>query len=273
MALTCYLDDSGSHEESSWVVVGSFLMNRTNFLAFDERWKEMLKEFSIDYLHMADFVRPHGRFCTWHSEMKIALFREVVRLINQHKIYSLGVAIQNSDFKALFSIEVYRKLLGPYAFGFISTMLFNCGIAQVHQLKRRVAYLGDKGSKNHHDQLDSAHTIISEWERRHGNANIGAIAFDYDDRVCALQAADAIAWTIHRQHETQEFGQDFVPLLSLFEKQCGPTGKPIRPHHTLVVPLIGLLSFSTTINNWLIGTGEMPTLEQMMGVTAKPTTA
>src|SRR5438309_5960466 len=110
----------------------------------------------------------------------------------------------------------------------MTTMFFNCGIAQFHKSKERIAHLGDRGSENHHEQLDSAHSVISEWERRHGNSNAGAIAFDFDHRVSALQAADAIAWTLHRQRESEQFGNDFLPLLALSEKQYGPTGKSVR---------------------------------------------
>jgi Protein of unknown function (DUF3800) len=266
LSLTCYTDDSGSHENSQWVVVGSLLMHRALFLAFDVRWQDMLKDFNIDHLHMTDFVRPHGRFSSWYSEMKIALFAEATKLINQHKAYSLGVAIQQEDFKALFSMEVYKKLLGPYAFAFMTTMLFNCGVAQFHKSEKSIAYLGDKGTGNHHEQLDAAHSIISEWERRKGYSNVGAIAFDFDHRVSALQAADAIAWTLHRQRESEEFGKDFLPLLGLFEKQYGPTGKSVRPHHSMVVPKDEMSAFANTVKNWIDSTGKLPTLQEMMGI-------
>jgi len=144
----------------------------------------------------------------------------------------------------------------------MTTMFFNCGIAQFHKSKERIAHLGDRGSENHHEQLDSAHSVISEWERRHGNSNAGAIAFDFDHRVSALQAADAIAWTLHRQRESEQFGNDFLPLLALSEKQYGPTGKSVRQLTVWLFQNMRCLHSQTRLKTGLIQWENFP-LQQM----------
>jgi hypothetical protein len=48
---------------------------------------------------MTDFVRPHGKHIGMYREMKLALFKGIAALINDHKVYSLSVAIPQADFK------------------------------------------------------------------------------------------------------------------------------------------------------------------------------
>ena|SRR5450755_3456556 len=112
LAVTCYCDDSGSHEESKVAVVGGVLMNKPSFLHFDQAWDAILKDFRIDGIHMKDFIRPYGRYVTMAPEMKVALFTSVAKTINEHKIHSVSVGIPQADFKSLLSMEVYRKLMG-----------------------------------------------------------------------------------------------------------------------------------------------------------------
>jgi hypothetical protein len=90
LALTCYCDDSGSHDESEFAVVGGVLMNKPRFIEFQPEWEKLLREFRIDKLHMVDFVRPYGKHCTMRPEMKKGLFRSVAKIINRYKRYSVS---------------------------------------------------------------------------------------------------------------------------------------------------------------------------------------
>jgi hypothetical protein len=113
--LTCYCDDSGSHEESKMAVVGAVVMSKEVFIDFCREWQRILKEFRIDKVHMADFVRPHGRYCTMPPEMKHALCTSVGYAISYFKAYSISAAVPNADCKRLLSKVVYRHFMGPYA--------------------------------------------------------------------------------------------------------------------------------------------------------------
>jgi hypothetical protein len=272
LAVTCYSDDSASHEESEWVVVGGVVMNKHNFLRFDHFWKNMLKEFRIEFLHMTDFTRPYGRYSTMPREMKIALFTTVAGLINDHKTYSISVAVPQAEFKALLSMEVYRKLMGPYALAFLITIAINCQLATMREYEGRIGYLVDKGSTHHHEQLNGAHSLILEWEKHLGrDSKTGAIAFDYDERVSALQAADAIAWAYHRKQESLDFGDEFSPLLKLFEDHVTPLRKDTPPHIAFPMPKEGVQMFADSINSWVHNYEEMPSFLSLIKIANEET--
>jgi hypothetical protein len=88
-------------------------MTRIQSKAFAERWTKMLERYRIEPpLHMTEFSR--GKYAGWYPEMKRAVFLDASKLINEHKLYSLSVAISQEDFKSELTEEVRKVLIGPY---------------------------------------------------------------------------------------------------------------------------------------------------------------
>jgi Protein of unknown function (DUF3800) len=267
LPLTCYCDDSGSHDEARVAVVSATLMSRPRCTEFNYDWKKILKEFRIEGVHMRDFVRPYGRYVALPGEMKRALFTSVAKTINLYKTYSVSVAVPQSDYKALLSTNVCRELMGPYAMAFLTVILINRECCSLRKHNSPIAYLIDKGSPHHHDQLEAAHTAILQLEKSRCEKYTGAISTDLDDKNNALQAADVVAWAYHRQLESSEFGSEFGPLLNIFnEYQLSPFGKKVRPHVIFEVPRDGITIFANLINNWISRNGDTPTWEQLSTV-------
>ena len=266
LAVTCYCDDSGSHDDSSTAVVGGTVMNKQGFIDLDHDWRRLLREFRLENIHMKDFTRPYGRYCTMNREMKIALFTSVANIINKTKVYSVSIAVPNSDFRALFPPKVYSQFMGGYALAFFALVIANHDIALVTHYNNRISYLIDKGSNHHHQQLEGAHSVMLRVEKENGEKFTGAMASDLDDNNNALQAADVIAWTYHRSLES-EVGEEFRPLLKIFlEKQPPPRNK--RPHLALAIPPEGVTIFANYIKSWIERTGQIPSwpeVEHLIG--------
>jgi hypothetical protein len=262
LALTCYCDDSGTHAESPLAIVGGVVMNKPRFQEMEGDWGKMLHIFRIEKIHMQDFVRPNGRYCTMPKEMKIALFTQVSKLINRQKTYSISVGVPREEFYSELSVEVAKELMGPYALAFLTVMIFNREAARMRNYNNRVAYLIDFDSQL--GQLRSAHDKIMEIERSRGEKFTGPLAPELDDNVFALQAADVVAWTYHRKNASPNFGEDFKPLLSvLAECQFSPSGKRIRPHLSHLVKRGQIEALATPINKWIRGAGDVPTWDDL----------
>ena len=247
--VTCYCDDSASHEQSRWAILGGALMNKPMFAQFDAEWEKVLEDFRVEAIHMKDFIRPHGKHCTMYPELKMALFTKIAMLINHYKIYSLSIAIPQAEFNALLSKEIYRKFMGPYGLAFLATIAINCEVAGKNSYEERIAYLVDAGP--HQDQLLGAHALAIEWEKsKQRRSNIGAIAFDDDENVSALQGADVIGWTSHRKLEGPVFESEFLPLLALFERP--------KTHYSIYVRGEDIKIFADGINGFIANTGWLP---------------
>jgi hypothetical protein len=277
LALTCYCDDSGSHDESEFAVVGALLMSKPRYTEFNSAWRKLLKEFRIDKVHMQDFVRPYGRHCAMAPEMKKALFATVAANVNLHKRYSVSIAIPRADFNSLLSKDVSKSLMGPYAMAFFSTVIMNRDAHLLWKLNNRVAYLVDVGRKDLHEQMTAAHAIQIRLEQAKGQDFTGAMAADTDDRIYALQAADAIAWTYHRELTASDdegrLGEEFEPLRQMFVKTSVsyPTKMELHVHIKFCCPKEGIEIFARMINGYIAQHGVIPTWQDLMA--ADPTLA
>lgn len=228
--VTCYLDDSGSDEQSPVVVIGGLVLGRDSFLRFDGRWRRMLHLHRIKSLHMTDFVRPHGQHIGMAKELKLSLFREVVQIIRSRKDYSLSASVDNVHYQEVFSIEFYRRVLGPYAVTFISAATVNAKIAEDNGYPDQIAYLVDRGSP-FSEQIDLGHRLICLRERGLGlKTYTGSLTFADDENISALQAADVIAWSYRRNLSENGLSDEFEPLRGIFEKRFSENGVPVKPH-------------------------------------------
>jgi len=256
-ALTAYIDDSGSDDESALTALGGVIMSRGAFKDFSKKWSKFLKSYRVpEPLHMTDFVRPHGKHIGMHREMKLALFRDAAKVINDHKIYSVSVSVSKADFDSVLSAQVRHDVIGPYAMAFLSAVLFVHGVSKssLALAAERVAYIVDTGF-SFSDQLVKAHTAIIENSKKRKSASfVGTLGFGDDRYVPALQAADVVAWSARRQ-ELRTLVDEFEPLNDVLHFL------PVRPGHAPHSPLSisknAIKSIAPPIQKWLAG-GPMP---------------
>jgi hypothetical protein len=259
MALTCYCDDSGSHEQAKVAVVGGLVLTKDRFTELCGRWKAILKEFKLEKIHMREWSKV-----AMAPEMRKALFLSIAKAINECKIYSVSASIPQDSFNALLPQEVRRKFMGPYALAFLLVIIVNKMAGALTPYDYRVAYLIGNSSDNHREQLQGAHAIALRLEQREQESFTGAMASDRDDRNYALQAADVIAWTYHRKLESQNFGQEFEPLLPIVEYQLKISPTKTKLHLSLDVPLSGVEYFAFLVNRWLTNQGPLPSWQEIM---------
>jgi hypothetical protein len=240
-------------------------MKKDGFIGFCKEWERILHEFRIDKVHMADFVRPYGRYCTLPSEMKHALCISIGYAISEFKAYSISSAVPQVGYKDLLSPEIYRRFMGPYALAFTVVASVNISLGKDTGLVDPVAYLIDKGNKGHHEQLQGVHTAMLHIEKRKKESFTGPMTADLDDNNYALQAADVIAWAYHRKLESMYFGEDFAPLLLLLEEQLSLAPNRIKLHFPVNVPVAGVEFFANLLNSWIEKEGRLPKWKEIMG--------
>jgi uncharacterized protein DUF3800 len=254
LGLTSYFDDSGTDELSAITAIGGPVMSRIQFRAFKARWDKLLIEYRVPQpLHMQDFVRPHGKHVGMLKEMKLSLFQDVSKLINSHKLYSLSVSIPQVDFRTVLSPEICKTFAGPYALAFACGAIMHRLIGHRANHQTAIAYLIDEGSA-YPEQLLAAHLAIANMERsRNEFRYTGAIGFDSDDRVPALQVADVIAWSARRREidKDKTLRDEFEPLLEVLSEN-----KPFHLHTP--VDLDGIEAFARPIIKWITTTGTPP---------------
>ena len=263
--LRYHLDDSGSDDGSPLVTCGGAAMSKANFEEFSRRWARMYErkrsarsQFEPP-LHMSDFVR-NGKYAGAYPEFKRNLLLDVAKLINEHKFFSISVAVSQRDFDEVLSTEVKRNLIGPYAIAFFCIVLGHQTISAKHSRgPLRASYLVDAGF-GQQNQLNEAHRFLVRFEQATGGfKHTGALATDTDDRVPALQAADAISWASRQMELHHSLPEGFEPLLDVINEDISP------PHVTISIPRDGIEMFADPINAWLTKHGAMPKLTEIAG--------
>ncbi|HXP85579.1 MAG TPA: hypothetical protein VN841_12710 [Bryobacteraceae bacterium] len=262
VGLRWYLDDSGSDDGSPLVTCGGLAMSRAQFKGFSERWGVMYKRnqfsgYTLEPpLHMSDFLGSE-KYAGLRPEFKRALFRDVVRLINEHKFYSLSVAISQTDFQSEIEEDVRKALIGPYAFAFFSVVLGHQYMSESAQTGPfKASYLVDRGF-GHYDQLVEAHRIIVRFEEALGGfRHTGALGEDSDTDVPALQAADAIAWASRKLELAGSLPEGFEPLAEALSETT--------KHVTIPIDRDGIRMLAKPVRNWISRNGAIPKLEDIL---------
>jgi hypothetical protein len=79
-----YLDESGSPDDTTAVVVAGFLASLEQWIEFERNWKEAVASFGVTALHMRDFAHSNREFAAWkYDEQKRQRF--LSRLINPQR--------------------------------------------------------------------------------------------------------------------------------------------------------------------------------------------
>ena len=269
LGLRWYLDDSGSDDGSPLVTCGGVAMDRINFKHFSARWQRMYEGNTFSGLglkpplHMSDFASD-GKYPGLHPEFKRAVFREVVEIVNAHKLYSMSIAVSQSAFASQLPEDVRKVLIGPYAFAFMSLVLGHQLLSEGHsQGPLKASYLVDYGFV-HYEQLEEVHRVIYGIERGiardfGGLRHTGPLDQERDDRVPALQAADAVAWASRKKELTGTLPEGFEPLLELLREEGA---NPL--HLTIPIDLDGIKMLADPINKWTTKYGKLPTLADVL---------
>lgn len=215
-AVSCYLDASGTHDAALNTVVAGLLLNKHNFLSFSKIWCEILNWWKLTPpIHMKEFGRPHGRFAYLTDAQRYAIFAELSELINTHKIISVAATLNQDQYRNILKLHK-RKEMSPYGLCFMLCAIANHHNAIHNKHERNIAYILDTGDDNVGHVL-AAHKVMKEWQES-TPLHVGTIAFDDDKDIPALQAADIIAWGVHRRLAGGSFGKGFDFIEKIISK-------------------------------------------------------
>jgi len=231
VALAHYIDDSGTHEDSKLVVMGGPVFLQKHFFEFHYEWDRILQRHGIKVpLHMLEF-NQYGSLGHLGTEERRALFQDAVNLINERKLYSLTVEVDNLDFQRFFPAKKYRGLIGPAPLAFFMSMVLDSIISRDHNESGKMAYVVAKSHNN--AEIVDAHTFILSYLERRPELQVGSLTFDVPQSVNALQAADMVAWA----NRNKAIGRTFVSGFEPLERLTRTVASEVRPsiahmHHT-----------------------------------------
>jgi hypothetical protein len=225
----CYLDESGTHDQSSWAVVAGLLMDRDGFLSLDDEWIAHLNKFHLPRpLHMSEFGNPQGPYSKLCYEQKVDLLTGAVSIINRHKKYSIAGVLNKDNYETHVASHV-RKGFSQYGFCFVLCAVRNHAILEDVKYRDDIPYILHHGNPRKGDILGAYEACIN-WQKKRP-FHMRTIQFDDGNLLCALQAADMVAWGVRRKLSNLPFENGYEPIIDLFKgkhEQPEWTGKMLR---------------------------------------------
>jgi hypothetical protein len=205
---TCFVDESGTDTNLPIAVVAGLLLDDRGYFWLDVEWAKILRRFGINGpIHMREFT-PNGEFKALTHGDRRALFSELVRAINEHKLVS---------FAATLTAEQYRQHFGGvtklsmYAACFANlVMLSGTGLEKHGPHRWPLSFVLDDGNAYKQQVIDGMPALLKAFPR------VAKMEFLSDSEVRALQAADVLSRAVRRDLSAT-FAHGFEPLEGLFD--------------------------------------------------------
>ena len=204
-----FLDESGTHQGSEIVVVAGFITNVTQIEELSKQWKTALDSWGIPMFHMADFENRHGCFKPWTPDQRKERLNHLLGLINRHTFNSIAFAVRKRSFDRIFTAKAKRRVGDAYGLASIGCWHNLALRAKDQRIDGYIGFMMEKGCRGAGALLSIYRNESREPDWVANNRIVG-LSFD-DKRVfLPLQAADILAYEIHKQARRQ-FGGELRP--------------------------------------------------------------
>lgn len=252
MNLWGYFDESGTHKESRALSVAGFLGRADEWGAFQVEWEDALGDFGLPFFHMTSFENRRKGY-DWPEDVRHERINRLLGIIRRHVLGSVGVVLPLADYDAIFredeippgpNVEwiapgivgpcaprpgdqppnkpdmrpgaIRRKSGGPY--GLAAVMLFQAVAEVAIQFADDpyVAYVMEQGAEGTGQVLKMFQDNYADLNSRR-NLRLLSIAFKDKRRVTPLQAADLLAYELHKQLPRQLGDEERPPRYTLRE--------------------------------------------------------
>ena len=210
----CYLDESGTHDQSKHAVVAGLLLDRNGFLSLDDEWVKLLPKHRVKApLHMSKFD-DDNRDASLSDGERRDFFKEAVEVINKHKKYSIAAILTQSQYDRVITPTVER-MYSQYAFCFMACVYTNHNILTAVKHKDRVPYWVHRGNPRKAD-IRRAEDSLWQLQDNGEECHFDSVTFK-DSELASMQAADMIAWGVRRKLHGLPFGRGFEPISMLYK--------------------------------------------------------
>ncbi len=215
-AFSCYLDESGTHDQSPYTVMAGLLLDGHQFLALGKLWDKLLCDLRIEPpIHMKEFGRPHGRLGYLSDSKRYLLFKELVGIINSNKFISLSGTIDQYQFNEILNLNKHKEF-SPYSLCFMMCAYLVNEQANYLKYNKDISFTLERATE-HRGQILSAYDVMIDWQKTKP-LHMGSFDINGDKNLPVLQAADIIAWGTLRRLKREPFNQGYEYIDKIFNE-------------------------------------------------------
>jgi Protein of unknown function (DUF3800) len=213
--LNAYADDSGSDESSAnaprYFVLAGYVLPIENWKSFSDRWDaELRREPPINCFKMSDAEYGDGCFEGIPEPFRKLKVNDLAQVICDFKPKPISAHLEWTQYKSIVEGRVHEKMASPYAILFYQIM------KQSHDWQielnkhnpnigwHRVDFVFDEQGKIGLRALQWYSKLKEVLPEPYKNMMGNTPDFRDDEEIVALQAADMLAWHLHRFLENNE---------------------------------------------------------------------
>lgn len=187
------VDDSDTLGTTDVVSLSALAANDESWVRFAERWKALLREHDIPFLHCADFLNRRGPYRIGNAPddpaRRVEILAEFSQIIKDEVDYAYVFAIHKPSYDAL--IKGASKWVNAQTFCFHRLIGKFCDQFNDHMLNERISFLIDDSAKQ------SQHMLKLWQDLRHKQRSLQelfvGISFCDDKYMFPIQGADLLA--------------------------------------------------------------------------------
>jgi Protein of unknown function (DUF3800) len=200
VTIQAYIDDSGAKGQGRAFVLAGWIGEAEQCAGLANDWKQCLSSFpEIDYFKMREAASLRGQFAGLSEKLRDQKLRDLVRIIRQHGLTAYWCVTDLDAFAQTFA-RAYQKPCSDFYFWPFQMTMLGIGIDVSARGCREAAEIT-------FDEQVIFGPRASEWYPRvraaMSDGSVAAVlpaepAFCDDKAVVPLQAADLLAWMLHR---------------------------------------------------------------------------
>src|SRR4029079_14237105 len=98
--LLFFLDDSGTHDQSSVITMAGYVARSDHWAIFDKRAKKLYQRYGITRLHASDLHGTKGEFSGWAGQKKMAFVQELFEFVRKSCLLGVSISIVKDRYRA-----------------------------------------------------------------------------------------------------------------------------------------------------------------------------
>jgi hypothetical protein len=205
IVLDGYFDESGTHQGSDTIVVAGYLAHADAWRAFESQWKAALREYGLPLFHMSRFAQKAEGYA-WPEEVRRERLGNLISIINNHTLHSVGVALPKKLFDTVFTGTVRRAIGGAYGFAAWLVVLMTARDLGQLPIETGVSYVFEDGAPRK-GELIAAYDWLAKLPEGKAALHVLSLRFEDKKMFVPLQAADILAYELYkdrpRQHQPE----------------------------------------------------------------------
>jgi Protein of unknown function (DUF3800) len=196
---TAYFDESSTHAGSSLIVIAGGASDDVQWSFFEAEWKGLLEEFKVPYFHMRKFAHSIGPFASWKRDEKRRrqFIKRLVGILRRRVTVSIGLVLLLDAYHEVVTQEKLRDFGTPYALCGNLCVRLAGEWAQRRKHDEPIKFVFESGARDA-AELQRGFNTARTIEAIQKQYRMGCFEFAGKKDLGALQAADFIAWELHK---------------------------------------------------------------------------